>query len=754
VDSGAAPKAAGDNSSGSSGGGGEGGGSGGSSGATTDNTESTQKPLHAQAAYRSHRHLPKNIGRNTSKSTLQAITFAEEDHDDVTRQCTSELETRLNEITGEEIKAATSLMRKMRKKCDWYHLAIKQKNEILKDLQKQILRLQQKTDRKDGHRGALRRRAEVLRKTLTELTTKYSTQQMNLKIYGHMSKRLMRQVKTTDKSMMHVQQELSLVSKRHKEMEHLHRKLANRKANLYKTRAHLRAKLKDYQDRRTQALLKIERVIQESQLESQLIKDKVRDNENNRQGGSRTDRMAQLYSKHKAKNAQMPKEFREQTQRMQRLEEAFMRIRNSTGLSDVNEIVSKFLSRDEKYEALCNQADEARQKIEKLKVEKIEVQTAIAEFQGSAKGRSTGNRDLYREVDLYDQKLTEAQRKHQKQREKSTRVRLLLEESRITVGRFLKTLSNFGTSSLSMNDDPTRFVPSISSLPKALQNVKSQVAVMLEQLAVLLAADSDAGSSRPGTHNNRGGSGGGGSGSTFLTQSPIVSRTQVEAQRKRSTRLSKSPDEKEAEEAKEGSGGRGEEGKQSEDGDAKDAEGGGDKHEGGDESVPDEDESDDESMARPVPHMATVLCNPRADKLIFQSLMATAPDISGQNMRIARDKSTNARESAVAHLLGLELGPSGGGGGGSGGGGGEPDMSGEANRIDEADELRDPRGWDAHKKRGQATLDRDRIKHLSRSLVEKRKRRDFREHAAREAAADAIESDDGGGGSGDDDLNW
>ena len=131
-----------------------------------------------------------------------------------------------------------------------------------------------------------------------------------------------------------------------------------------------------------------------------------------------------------------------------------------------------------------------------MKVEKIEVQTAIAEFQGSAKGRSTGNRDLYREVDLYDQKLTEAQRKHQKQREKSTRVRLLLEESRITVGRFLKTLSNFGTSSLSMNDDPTRFVPSISSLPKALQNVKSQVAVMLEQLAVLLAADSDAGSSK------------------------------------------------------------------------------------------------------------------------------------------------------------------------------------------------------------------------------------------------------------------
>ena len=674
--------------------------------------ESDEKPLHAQAAYSSSRHLPKNIGRNSSKGTLQAISFAEEDHNDVTRQCTRELETRLNEITSEEIKAATSLMRKMRKKCDWYHLAIKQKNQALKDLQKQILRLQQKTDRKDGHRGALRRRAEILRKTLNDLEVKYSRQQMNLKIYGHMSKRLMRQVKTTDKSMMQVQQELSLVTKRHKEMEQLHHKLANRKSNLHNTRAKLRAKLKDYQDRRTQALLKIERAIQESQLESQLIKDRVRENENNRQGGSRADRMATLYRKSKAKNAQMPKEFREQTARMQRLEEAFMKIRNSTGLSDVNEIVSKFLSRDEKYEALCNQADEARQKIEKLKKEKTEIQAAISEFQGSAKGRSSGNRDLYREVDLYDQKLSEAQRRHQKQKDKSTRVRLLLEESRITVGRFLKTLSTFGTSSLSMNDDPSRFVPSISSLPKALQNVKSQVATMLEQLAVLLAADVEASNSRPGTRSS--------TGDTFLTQTPIASKPQIETQRSKSSRLAKSPD----------------------DGDVDEKDGKEDSDVEGNAATQDVELED--SKERHIPHVAAVLNNPRADKLIFQSLMASAPDTSAQNMRVTRNPNSNARESAVAHLLGFDLPPTQG----SKLQKEEQDLSGASSEVNE---VRPPRGWDAHKGRGKDTLDRKRIKHLSRSLVEKQRRRDYRELAAREAAADQIESDDGDAGSGEED---
>ena len=52
---------------------------------------------------------------------------------------------------------------------------------------------------------------------------------------------------------------------------------------------------------------------------------------------------------------------------------------------------------------LCNSADSARRKIDALKKEKDEVQTAIAEFQGSSKSRSVGNRDLYRDVDKYDQ---------------------------------------------------------------------------------------------------------------------------------------------------------------------------------------------------------------------------------------------------------------------------------------------------------------------------------------------------------------
>ena len=661
--------------------------------------------------------LPRHINRSTSKSVIAAIDFATEDHDDVARQATSELENRLNEITGDEIKAATTLMRKMRKKCDWYHLEIKKKKLVLTDLQKQVIRLQQKTENNDGHRGALRRRANVLKKTLGTLSSEYAAQQMNMKIYSHMSKRLMKMVKSTDKQMTDVQRDLQHVTKKYKEMDVLHQKLSNRKSNLVQTKGKLRQKLKDYQERRTHALLKIERVIQESQLETQLINDHVKNAEDQRLGGNRTDRMTRLFANKKNANAQMPKEFRDQSQRIQKLEEAFLKIRNSTGLTDVNEVVAKFLSRDEKYEQLCNAADEARHKIDALKKEKDEVQTAIAEFQGSSKNRSVGNRDLYRDVDKYDQMLTETTRKHYEAKEKSTRVRLLLEESRLTVGRFLKTLNKFGDSSLTNNDDSSRYVPSISSLPKALQNVKSQVSVMLEQLSQLLAEEQlqSGNSVLHHPHNT-----------TFLTSVPSDKRDStlqpretlsgsVDMEKKKKVRTRKTEQEmlsgsKEAD--------RTEKTPMSD-------------NDSTSESSDTEDNEASKSSILLSPKVeasvtiSKVLDNPKADRLIFESLMSAAPDLSNQNLRVDRERSRFIQEdSAVAHLLGIELPvmPHE-----QDSHGGEHDVSGIPHEEDPGIS-REPRGWDATlpKHDHTALLERSKIKHLSRHLVDRQRRKEMK----------------------------
>ena len=568
-----------------------------------------------------------SLSLKPSRGTQAAIQFANQNHNDITRQCTVELEARLTEITSDEIKSATSLMQKMRKKCDSYHLAIKQKNAVLQNLQRQVQRLQTVGNKNDVHRGNLRQRSDVLRKTLARLQKSHKSLQMKLKVYNHMQKRLMKEVKATDKRMIMVQQEMKQVEKRHAEVELHHRKLDDRKQEMQKTRSQLSKKLDEYREKQHSELLKIDRVIRESKMETEMINNVIQGEEDSKAGGSKQERLTKMYNDRRASNQNMGKNFREQNVRMQQLEEAFMKIRNSTGLNDVNEIVEKFVNRDKTYSDLVENADSTRQQIDQLKKEKKQIQAAIAEFQNST--TTVGNRDLYREVDEYDQKLAEAQRRHSENKQKSSKLKLLLEESRITVNRFLKTLNTFqgGGSGINEND----YVPSVASLPKALQTVKSRVTTMREQLAGLL--EDDRGKPSPSS-----------------TSASLFSMTEVPT---RTPTSKKGRAEATAQDRVNGTADQG----------GSDAE--------TSSSASEDTKRDGASLQSPIAvspkrsrslsggsftAQPSLLDSPRADALIFNSLMTAVPDLSKQNLRVKRrHRSGPGNDSAVATLLGIDI---------------------------------------------------------------------------------------------------
>jgi len=272
----------------------------------------------------------------------------------------------------------------------------------------------------------------------------------------------------------------------------------------------------------------------------------------------------------------------------------------------------------------------------------------------------------------------------------------LLEESRVTVGRFLKTLSNFGDSSLASSDEPSRFVPSISSLPKALQNVKAQVAVMLEQLSQLLAAEESQSGSRPGTRDRTRDS------TTFITSLPTPP-----AQRKMSSPSSlQEKVHKESERQEETP----EDQAEGEDGPA---------------AASTEETLNLESILTSA-SISKVLDNPKADRLIFESLMSATPDLSNQNLRVDRERNkVLVKDSAVAHLLGIELPVLA-----EDQDQGEHDVSGIPHEEDPGI-TREPRGWDATlpKHDHTAILQRSKIKNLSNHLVDRRRRREMKETA-------------------------
>merc|ERR1719482_778222 len=105
----------------------------------------------------------------------------------------------------------------------------------------------------------------------------------------------------------------------------------------------------------------------------------------------------------------------EQVEHSQATEDGFQKIREVTGLTDVMDIVHKFLNRDVEHEQLKNAVAEAEQKLESLKeeFERFKRDTDGITFDPDAAGRS---RVIYQEVEDHEQTLNKALKDHEASR--------------------------------------------------------------------------------------------------------------------------------------------------------------------------------------------------------------------------------------------------------------------------------------------------------------------------------------------------
>merc|ERR1719409_2486787 len=94
-------------------------------------------------------------------------------------------------------------------------------------------------------------------------------------------------------------------------------------------------------------------------------------------------------------------EAEEEKQRMQDYEEAFRRIKEATGVLDVNEVIQKFLTQEETYNNLFSLSKDNQQKIDALVEEKQRMKQLVDELKYSAAGgagRRQVGEDLERQL--------------------------------------------------------------------------------------------------------------------------------------------------------------------------------------------------------------------------------------------------------------------------------------------------------------------------------------------------------------------
>jgi len=91
----------------------------------------------------------------------------------------------------------------------------------------------------------------------------------------------------------------------------------------------------------------------------------------------------------------------EERQKLQEYEEAFDRIKDATGVSDVNEVIQKFLTQDDTYQSLLQLTKENGKQIDKLTEDRRKVRGSVEELKFATGGQG-GRRQAIesKEVDL------------------------------------------------------------------------------------------------------------------------------------------------------------------------------------------------------------------------------------------------------------------------------------------------------------------------------------------------------------------
>lgn len=112
----------------------------------------------------------------------------------------------------------------------------------------------------------------------------------------------------------------------------------------------------------------------------------------------------------------------EEEQKITTFEEAFRKIKDATGVSDVNEVIQKFLTQDDTHNNLVTMTKEAQARIDSLNEEKVQAKAKVEEIKYSGTG-SLGSRRI---VDEFESHLSEAKSKCERNKQKYERIAKIL----------------------------------------------------------------------------------------------------------------------------------------------------------------------------------------------------------------------------------------------------------------------------------------------------------------------------------------
>eukprot|EP01006_Ploeotia_vitrea_P056927 TRINITY_DN68136_c1_g1_i29.p1 TRINITY_DN68136_c1_g1~~TRINITY_DN68136_c1_g1_i29.p1 ORF type:complete len:398 (-),score=94.09 TRINITY_DN68136_c1_g1_i29:704-1897(-) len=162
----------------------------------------------------------------------------------------------------------------------------------------------------------------------------------------------------------------------------------------------------------------------------------------------------------------------EEQARIQEFEEAFRRIKEVTGVSDVQEVIQKFITQEDTHRNLVEMTAEAQQRIDRLNGQKSELKAKVEELKYAGSAGQLGSR---RVMDDFETHLAEAQSQCEKQRTKYEKVAKILINAKAGTEHLYERLSVIKTDlvPLAMSDE---------TVVEILKQCESKLLILMEEV--------------------------------------------------------------------------------------------------------------------------------------------------------------------------------------------------------------------------------------------------------------------------------
>merc|ERR1719160_297022 len=153
-------------------------------------------------------------------------------------------------------------------------------------------------------------------------------------------------------------------------------------------------------------------------------------------------RLRKIYAVEKLAGNCLQKIIFEQVEKSQTMEDGFQKIREVTGLTDVMDIVHKFLNRDQEHEQLKSAVKEAEARLEALREEfdRFKKDTDSLTFDPDAASRS---RTIYMEDEQHESSLQQALKDHEASRQRLQQTTIVVEHMKRWSNKMSKALGTF-----------------------------------------------------------------------------------------------------------------------------------------------------------------------------------------------------------------------------------------------------------------------------------------------------------------------